>query len=162
MLQLARLDSGVVGLDKREYRLDEQIRKVVVTLEHHWVEKEIELDIDLDDVTIFANEQMLYHVWENLISNAIKFTPLGGFVAIKLHAENRKAVFSVKDDGCGIPKEDIDKIWQRFYKSKADVNSGGNGLGLPISKRIVELSGGTISVTSEEGKGSEFIVELPL
>ncbi len=162
MLQLARLDTNVVGLDKEKFSLDEQIRTALLALEPMWTAKNTDLDIDLDEVTIFANKAMLSHVWENLISNAVKFTPENGKIAISLKRAGDKAVFVIKDSGCGISPEALPKIFDRFYKSKAPENAGGNGLGLSITKRVVDISGGNITVNSELGKGTEFTVTLPI
>ncbi|MEG1710829.1 MAG: HAMP domain-containing sensor histidine kinase [Clostridia bacterium] len=163
MLQLVRLDSNVAGLEKEKFSLDEQIRNVILVLEHSWEKKNIELDIDLADITIKANEQMLYHVWENLFSNAIKFSPeINGKIIIRLIAENGYAKFSIKDNGTGIKEGDKSKIFERFYKTTDEINVGGNGLGLAITKRIVDLCKGEVYFESEEGKGTTFFVKLPI
>lgn len=162
MLQLARLESNVVGLERESFVLDEQIRTVVLALESQWGAKDIALDIDLDEVTIFANKSMLYHVWDNLIGNAIKFTPNSGSIAISLKIIDKNAVFTVKDSGCGISEEDLPKIFDRFYRSESSKNIGGNGLGLSITKRIIDLSGGRISVDSQLNCGTTMTVTLPL
>ncbi len=161
MLQLARLDSNVAGLEKEEFSLDEQVRTAVLALEPMWAAKNTDLDIDLDEVTIFANKSMLSHVWENLISNAVKFTPEGGKIVISLKNGADSVRFEVRDSGCGISPEALPKIFDRFYKSKAPENAGGNGLGLAITKRIVDMSGGTVSAASEVGKGTTMTVILP-
>ena len=161
MLQLARLDSNVAGLEKEEFSLDEQVRTAVLALEPMWAAKNTDLDIDLDEVTIFANKSMLSHVWENLISNAVKFTPEGGKIVISLKNGADSVRFEVRDSGCGISPEALPKIFDRFYKSKAPENAGGNGLGLAITKRIVDMAGGTVSAASEVGKGTTMTVILP-
>ncbi len=102
------------------------------------------------------------HVWINLISNAIKYTPPGGTIFISLEEINGKAAFSVKDTGVGIGEEDLPKIFNKFHKGRNMYKSPGLGLGLSIVKGIVDLSGGTIEVESAPGEGSRFTVELPL
>lgn len=161
MLQLARLDSNTVGMSKEMFSLDEQIRNVIVNMENLWEQKNIELDINLDKAQVYCNSQMLYHVWENLLSNAIKFTPENGKITVTCQVSDNYAVVKVADTGCGISPEDIPHIFERFYKSDSEVNADGNGLGLAITQKIIQLSGGKVSVESEAGKGSLFTVTLP-
>lgn len=161
MLQLARLDSNTVGMSKEMFSLDEQIRNVIVNMENLWEQKNIEMDINLDKAQVYCNSQMLYHVWENLLSNAIKFTPENGKITVTCQVSDNYAVVKVADTGCGISPEDIPHIFERFYKSDSEVNADGNGLGLAITQKIIQLSGGKVSVESEAGKGSLFTVTLP-
>ena len=161
MLQLARLDSNTVGMSKEMFSLDEQIRNVIVNMENLWEQKNIEMDINLDKAQVYCNSQMLYHVWENLLSNAIKFTPENGKITVTCQVSDNYAVVKVADTGCGISSEDISHIFERFYKSDSEVNADGNGLGLAITQKIIQLSGGKVSVESEAGKGSLFTVTLP-
>ncbi len=161
MLQLARLDSNTVGMSKEMFSLDEQIRNVIVNMENLWEQKNIEMDINLDKAQVYCNSQMLYHVWENLLSNAIKFTPENGKITVTCQVSDNYAVVKVADTGCGISPEDIPHIFERFYKSDSEVNVDGNGLGLAITQKIIQLSGGKVSVESEAGKGSLFTVTLP-
>lgn len=161
MLQLARLDSNTVGMSKEMFSLDEQIRNVIVNMENLWEQKNIEMDINLDKAQVYCNSQMLYHVWENLLSNAIKFTPENGKITVTCQVSDNYAVGKVADTGCGISPEDIPHIFERFYKSDSEVNADGNGLGLAITQKIIQLSGGKVSVESEAGKGSLFTVTLP-
>lgn len=161
MLQLARLDSNTVGMNKEMFSLDEQIRNVIVNMENLWEQKNIELDINLDKAQVYCNSQMLYHVWENLLSNAIKFTPENGKITVTCQVSDNYAVVKVADTGCGISPENIPHIFERFYKSDSEVNADGNGLGLAITQKIIQLSGGKVSVESEAGKGSLFTVTLP-
>ena len=161
MLQLARLDSNTVGMSKEMFSLDEQIRNVIVNMEKLWEQKNIEMDINLDKAQVYCNSQMLYHVWENLLSNAIKFTPENGKITVTCQVSDNYAVVKVADTGCGISPENIPHIFERFYKSDSEVNADGNGLGLAITQKIIQLSGGKVSVESEAGKGSLFTVTLP-
>lgn len=161
MLQLSRLDSNTVGMSKEMFSLDEQIRNVIVNMENLWEQKNIEMDINLDKAQVYCNSQMLYHVWENLLSNAIKFTPENGKITVTCQVSDNYAVVKVADTGCGISPENIPHIFERFYKSDSEVNADGNGLGLAITQKIIQLSGGKVSVESEAGKGSLFTVTLP-
>lgn len=161
MLQLARLDSNTVGMSKEMFSLDEQIRNVIVNMENLWEQKNIEMDINLDKAQVYCNSQMLYHVWENLLSNAIKFTLENGKITVTCQVSDNYTVVKVADTGCGISPENIPHIFERFYKSDSEVNADGNGLGLAITQKIIQLSGGKVSVESEAGKGSLFTVTLP-
>jgi signal transduction histidine kinase len=162
LLKLSELDSKMIREQAAEFSLDEQIRKTILILEHLWAQKEIELDIDLESVRIKGSEHLLQEVWLNLIQNAIKFSYIKGLVRIKLERTGDDARFEVTDHGIGISEEDKAQIFERFFKGDRSRSDDGNGLGLVIVKKIVELSGGVISFESELGKGSTFVVTLPL
>jgi signal transduction histidine kinase len=131
-------------------------------LEKQWSEKEIELDIDLDPVRCFANEEMLSCLLVNLLSNAIKFTDRGGTVGVSLRQENMLVTVKVFDTGIGIPVSIREAIFDRFYQGDTSHKSEGNGIGLTLVRRIVELCEGELSLESEEGRGSVFTVTLPI
>ncbi|MGM9521418.1 MAG: ATP-binding protein [Oscillospiraceae bacterium] len=161
ILRLSKLENQEMITDKRKYRLDEQLRRTVLMLENIWSVKDISFDIALPKKYIFANEGMLHLVWYNLISNAVKFTPAGGVIAISLEETERCIIVSVSDNGCGMTEEVQRHIFEKFYQGDSARKAEGNGLGLPLVKRIVELCGGSITVRSELSKGSEFTVTLP-
>ena len=146
----------------RSFSLDEQIRRCLLLLEKSWTEKELEPDVELEDVDYSFDEELMSHLWLNLLSNAIKFSPVGGRLTVKCRKQKGKAVVTVSDEGCGIPEENIDKIFDRFYQADSSHKSEGNGLGLTLCRRIAELCGGSIGVRSELGKGTEFEVVLPI
>ena len=162
VLLLSRYENQTIVTDQTSYDLDEQIRRCILLLEKQWSEKDIELDIDLDVVRCYANEEMLSQLFVNLLGNAIKFTPNGGTVGVSLRQENTMVTVKVSDTGIGIPEKNREAIFDRFYQGDTSHKSEGNGIGLTLVRRIVELCGGEITVESEEGKGSVFTVTLPI
>jgi signal transduction histidine kinase len=163
LLKLASLDSEQAQPAPRRYRLDTQIRDVILACETQWAGKRLEMDVELDELEINGDEDLLSQVWINLIQNSIKFTPEGGSVRVNLRRREDRVEFRITDTGIGIAPEDQPRIFDRFYKADRSRQSsvGGNGLGLAIAKRVVELHGGAIGVRSEPGGGSEFVVTLP-
>jgi two-component system, OmpR family, phosphate regulon sensor histidine kinase PhoR len=164
LLELASLDSEQLKLDPKPYRLDRQIRGLILACEPQWTDKGLELDAALDEATVVtADEDLLSQVWINLIHNSIKFTPAGGCVRVALKRQADGVQVTVADTGPGIAPADQAHIFERFYKAdKARRRSeGGNGLGLSIVKKIVELHHGTVRVDSQPGQGATFTVALP-
>ncbi|WP_373485305.1 HAMP domain-containing sensor histidine kinase [Acetobacterium malicum] len=169
--KLAALVTNVLKLNKLEnqeiiqqstFSLDEQLRCCMLALEDKFDEKKIEFDADLDEVTIITDESLLEIVWNNLLTNAIKFTKRGGLVKIELRKEDDQVIVKVSDSGCGMSEETCRRIFDRFYQGDTSHSEEGNGLGLALVKRVVDLIGGTIAVESEKDKGTTFTVELPL
>jgi signal transduction histidine kinase len=162
LLKLSSLDNNKVPLSKKEFRLDKQLERVALTLEPQWSAKGLTLEADLVKCSVLGDEDLLSQVWVNLLHNAIKFTPEGGQICIVLSIESDEAVVRISDTGIGITPEDQIHVFERFYKAdKArDRSLGGNGLGLSLVKKIVELHGGQISVESTVGKGTIFIARL--
>ena len=163
LLKLASLDSVQLNFEAKSYRLDKQIRNLLLACEPQWLDKALELDIFLEEVTIMADEDLLSQVWLNLIHNSIKFTPPGGKMCISLRCTETNIGFKITDTGIGISEEDQTHIFERFYKadkSRTGLN-GGSGLGLSITKKIVELHKGTIEVESSLESGTTFLVSLP-
>ena len=160
VLYLTKLENQSILAEKSTYNLSEQIRSSILLLESKWSKKNIELDVNFDEYNIWANEEMLKQVWINLFDNAIKFTPDGGTVRveIKLLKHGIKTVFS--NTGEPIPPEKIDKIFRKFYQTDESHSSKGNGIGLAIVKKIVELHHGTVTAKSENGMNS-FAVFIP-
>lgn len=164
LLQLASLDSEHHPFAPRIYRLDEQLRQVLVAAEPQRADKELRLEDRLEDVTIEADEDLLSLVWTNLLGNAIKFTPENGRITVSLARQDGKALVIIADNGIGIAEEDRARVFERFYKAdKARRrNAGGSGLGLAIVKKVVTLHHGTIRIDSEPGKGTTVSVTLPI
>ena len=162
VLLLSKLENQQIVSDKHELDLDEQIRRSILLLEKDWSEKEIDLDIDLDEIKINFNEEMLSHVWINLISNAIKFTEVGGRIEISLKEREGMAIFSIKDNGIGMSDEVKERIFEKFYQGDRSHTTSGNGIGLNIVQRIISLARGAISVESKLGEGSKFTVTIPI
>jgi signal transduction histidine kinase len=164
LLKLSSLDTGIDALSLTEFRLDKQLKNVSILLEPQWSEKSLAIDTELDKEIICADEELLSQVWINLIHNAIKFTPVGGTIRVTLARDAKKISCTVTDTGVGIAPEDQLHIFERFYKvdKSRDRSLGGNGLGLSMVRRIVELHGGKVTLESEIGKGSAFTVILPI
>lgn len=162
LLRLASLEAEQVKFEPKAYRLDKQIRALILASEPQWTEKAIEMDVTLEDVTLTADEDLLSQVWVNLIHNSIKFTPPGGKVCVDLRRAGGAIAFHIQDTGIGIAAEDQARIFERFYKADParSRTNGGSGLGLAIVKKIVELHGGEIRVESKPGEGAKFIVTL--
>ena len=164
LLKIAALDSRQLALKPETYRLDRQIRSLVLASEPQWSAKALEIELCLDELAITADENLLSQVWTNLIHNSVKFTPPGGSVRLSLSHSAGRAVCEIADTGIGIAEQDQARVFERLFKAdpaRTHAN-GGSGLGLAISKKIVELHGGTINVTSAPGAGACFAVTLPL
>lgn len=164
LLKMASLDSDHHPYRPDKYRLDEQLRRTVLATEPLWNEKDIEMELELADQFIVADQDLLEQVWLNLITNAIKYTNNQGKIRIVLQRTSVHVEVSITDNGMGIPKEAIPYIFDRFYKvDKARSHEAkGNGLGLSIVKKILLLHHATIDVESYVGEGSTFSVKLPL
>lgn len=161
ILLLSRLENQEIVPNQSEYRLDEQIRQCILLLEEKWTAKEIALDIALEKITYYGSQGMLEQVWLNLLDNAIRYSPAGGSIAVKMEKENGGISVSVADHGDGMTEEVQKHIFEKFYQGDPSRKSEGNGLGLALVKRIVELSKGEIFVQSRPGHGSTFTVILP-
>lgn len=162
LLKLSELDSKMIREEDTEFSLDEQIRKTILILENLWSKKEIDFDIELETITIKGNEHLLHEVWLNLIQNAIKFSNKNGKISISLHRIGNKAKVEIIDNGIGMTQEIKSHVFDRFYKADGSRSKDGNGLGLVIAKKIVEISNGEIYFDSEPGKGTSFTIKLPL
>lgn len=161
ILLLSKVNNQTISLKASTFRLDEQVRQSILALESKWEKKEIEFDIDLDEIEYTGYENLLSHVWLNLIDNAVKFSPQNGQIRIRLKQLDGSVTFSIWDNGLPIPKADIDRIFNKFYQGDNSHASEGNGLGLALVRKIVAAAHGTINVTSSEDAGTEFVVALP-
>lgn len=161
ILKLSKLENHVI-LEPSDFRMDEQIRQAIILLEAKWEAKDINLNLDLDEVNIFCDESLFMQVWLNLISNAIKFSEQGGDINIILKKYEKEVVFTIKDNGIGMSDEVKERIFDKFYQGDTSHAKEGNGLGLALVKKILDVSHCKIEVYSEEGKGSTFIVKIPL
>lgn len=143
------------------YDLGEQLRECLLSFESQWETKELEKEADIEeDVTVEADGQLLSLVWNNLLSNAIKFTDDGGKITVSLRNDGPMAIVKVADTGCGIDRETGKHIFEKFYQGDTSRATRGNGLGLALVRRVVEIVGGNISVESQVGKGSVFTIEI--
>ncbi len=161
MLLLSKLDNQAIAAKSERFRLDEQIRQAFLLLEPKWTEKELDFDIDLDSLEYTGPESILRHVWQNLMDNAIKFSPSGTTITIRLRRDGDSLCFTIADCGPGIAPEAQTHIFERFYQADSSHRSEGSGLGLALVKRIVDLEGGHIAVESQPGEGCRFTVRLP-
>jgi signal transduction histidine kinase len=163
LLKLASLESNHHPFHPETYRLDEQLRRLVAFLEPQWSKKHLEIDVKLEKIKIFADQDQLSQVWLNMLSNSIKFTPDKGNIAVELSADEQHIIVRIIDTGLGISKKAQQHIFDRFYTEDPARNrvKSGNGLGLSIAKKIVELHNGEIKVDSEIGKKTVFCVSLP-
>lgn len=160
ILTLNKIDNQNISTEVESFLIDEQIRKVIVLMENKWVDKRIELKIDLENIEYKGNQNLMSQVWINLIDNAIKFSPKGEIIEIRLYKEKENIIFSIKDKGLGIQEEDQKRIFEKFYKGDKSRNTDGNGLGLSIVKRIIEMHKGQILLESSINDGTKIIVKL--
>lgn len=161
ILMLSKIESKSLSGEVSVFRLDEQIRQAVVLLEPRWAEKNLSFDVKLDEISFRGCEGLLHHVWGNLLSNAIKASPPDGVITLRLLEQKDCIVFSVSDSGCGMSDEVQERIFEKFYQADSSHKSEGNGLGLPLVKRIVELCQGIVEVESSPEKGATFRIILP-
>lgn len=159
-LLLSKIDNQSINTKQEEFSLDEQIRQSILLLELKWTEKNIDIQADMQEVQYVGNKTLMMHVWNNLIGNAIKFTPEGSTVRISLACDDNKIIFSVDDEGEGIDEASQKHIFDKFYQGDNSHKQEGNGLGLALVKHIVALSGGEISVKNLL-PGCRFTVVLP-
>ena len=162
ILLLSKLENQAIVTEKTEFWLDEQLRTCLVLLEKQWGPKELELNLELDEVKYYFNENMLSQVWLNLFGNAIKFTPKGGTLSCSLTADESTVTVKISDTGCGMSEDTMRHIFDKFYQGDTSQTGDGNGIGLNIVSRILYLCGGSVKVESEIGSGSTFTVTLPV
>ena len=161
ILKLNRLENQQIYPQPREYDLSEQLCRCLLQFESRWEEDRIEIEADIaEGVTIRMDEELLELVWNNLLSNAFKFTEPGGRVGLRLAVEKGAAVVTVSDTGCGMTPEVGAHIFEKFYQGDTSHATAGNGLGLPLVKRIIDITGSEIAVSSAPGVGSTFTVRL--
>jgi signal transduction histidine kinase len=161
ILDLSKLENQSILSGQTKFDLSEQIRRAVLLLESKWNEKSIRLDIDAGDFAYTGNEDLLNLVWVNLIGNAVKFTPEGGKIKVRLKKADDVLQFVIQDNGCGFDEEALAHIFDKFYQADLSHAAEGNGLGLALAKKVVDLHGGTIAVGSQKNHGTEFTVTLP-
>ena len=160
-LLMSRLDTQKIIPDKKPFSLDEQLRRCSILLSGQWTEKELDMTMDLDEAVYVGDYDLMQHLWINLLTNAVKYTPKGGSITVTLKNEEKFIAVSVADTGKGIPPEDRERIFDKYYQTDKSHSKRGLGLGLAICKRIVQLCNGTLEVESEVGVGSTFTVRLP-
>ena len=170
ILLLSKMEATAILPDVEPVNVAEQLRRTAALLDQHMEEKDLHLNMSLDECTVRGNADYLAQLWMNLFDNAVKFSPEGGHIGIALyggyrdeeHADDGEAVVWISDEGCGMDSETKAHIFERFYQGDTSHASVGSGLGLTLCRRIVELHGGSIDVQSAPDKGSVFEVRLPL
>ena len=160
ILKLNKLENQETIPEIENVKLDRFVEELLLQYVDLIDAKGIELDVDIQEVKAVTSESYLEIVLANLLSNAIKFTPSGGKITVTLKSENGRAVLSVADTGCGIDPETGKHIFDKFYQGDTSHSQEGNGLGLALVKKVIDILGGEISVKSELGKGSTFILTL--
>lgn len=160
ILKLNKLENQELIVEKKAFRLDGALEEAIVAFESQIEKKELELECDLEEISIVSSESHLEIVWNNLISNAIKFTEKGGKIGVSCKWVDGMATVEISDTGCGIDAETGKHIFDKFYQGDTSHSGEGNGLGLALVKRVIDTLGGEISVKSELGKGTTFTVRL--
>ena len=161
ILKLNRLENQQIYPQATRFDLGEQLCQCLLQFENVWESRQIEIETDIgENIQVNADEELLSHVWNNLFSNAIKFTPPGGKVSVSLTATEHHAIVKVTDTGCGMTPEVGAHIFEKFYQADTSRATQGNGLGLALVKRVVDILQGEIRVESAVGKGSAFTVKI--
>lgn len=160
VLNLTKVENQTILTEVSEFNLSEQIRDCVLLLESKWSSKDLELELEFGEYVIRANEELLKQVWINLLDNAVKFTPAGHTVRVEIRDREDTLSVSVINTGTSLTEEQQKKVWRKFYQAEESHAAQGNGVGLAIVKRITELHGGTVAVSSENDV-TAFAVTLP-
>ena len=160
VLKLNKLEHQELNVEFKEIKLHDMLAETVINFEDIIEKKDLEIDCQFEEITVFSSDTLLEIVWNNLISNAIKFTDKKGKITIKLQRTLDGVSVEVSDTGCGISKETGKRIFDKFYQGDTSHSNEGNGLGLALVKKVIDIIGGEISVSSEIGKGTTFKVLL--
>ncbi len=160
ILKLSKLENQGIFAEPKEYNLAEQIRRVILSLDSGWTAKEIELNIDIDEITLKLDESLIEQVWKNLIENAIKFSHPKGKIDISLKTIDSFVVATIADNGIGMNEDTKKHLFDKFYQGDNSHSKEGNGLGLALVKRILDIHEAEIIVESELNQGSTFIVKF--
>ncbi len=161
ILTLSRLEQQGILTNKTEYNLSEQLRIAIGSLYHKWSEKNLEIDFEGEDVSIYANKEMLGQVWVNLLDNAIKFSPENTAITVSLTVDNRSVNVSIHNLDPTVTYEQMDRMFDKFWQGDQSHSTNGNGLGLPMVKRIIALHEGNIDVSIDDNSSVTFVISLP-
>lgn len=160
VLNLIKVENQTILTKVSRFNLSEQIRGAVLLLADKWSLKNLELDIDFGEHMIYANEELLKQIWINLLDNAVKFSEKGGKVTVKITEKENQIAVTISNFGKEIPTESLTRIFQKFYQADESHSSEGNGIGLAIVKKVVDIHGGSVQVESSSGVTS-FTVKIP-
>lgn len=161
ILRLNKLENQQIFPSRERFDLGEQLCACLIDFEDAWEKKQLDIETDIEEgVYVCCDEELLTLVWNNLFSNAVKFTDQGGRISLSLYTDGGDAVVSVSDTGCGFGKEVGAHIFEKFYQGDPSRATQGNGLGLALVRRVVDIVGGDIAVSSETGRGSTFVVRI--
>lgn len=161
-LLLSKLEFEKRNILKKQISLAEQLREVIILLETKWKEKNIHFDLEMEEIIFWGNRELLDQAWYNLISNAIKFSNDNDVIRIKLKHKRNSVIVSIIDNGIGMDEETQERIFEKFFQADSSHSEEGTGLGLPLTKKIIDLHLGTIEVRSKLREGTQFIITLPM
>lgn len=163
ILKLNKLENQRIVPEARTYDVCRQLCECALSFENLWEEKEIELEMDIEDAAMIqADESLLELVWNNLFSNAVKFTEPGGRIMVRQVSDGKYLKVSISDTGCGMSQESMKHILDKFYQGDSSHSTEGNGLGLALVKRVLELMDAELQIVSRKGEGSTFTITLPV
>ncbi|HBN56252.1 MAG TPA: two-component sensor histidine kinase [Lachnospiraceae bacterium] len=162
ILNLSRLENQTIICEKKSFRVDEQIRQIILRMEPVWSAKNLSINPELDMITWHGSQELAAHIWNNLLDNAVKFTPQGGEINITAHSDGEWMTVTFQDSGIGMTPEVQAHVFDKFYQGDVSHEKKGNGLGLSLVQKIVALHGGFIQLESYPDLGSSFKVRLPL
>lgn len=162
ILKLNKLENQRIQPKTREYNLSRQLGECILQYENLFEQKEIEVEVELEEQTMLdADESIVELIWNNLLSNALKFTEQGGTIAVRQTTEENRIVVCIADNGCGMDEKTKMHLFDKFYQGDTSHSVEGNGLGMALAKKAVDMFHGEITVESEPGKGTQFTVSLP-
>lgn len=162
MLKLSKLHNQERIINVQEVQIAEQIRRAISLLDQKWSDKNIKINVNLQECIFLGDEELIFQVWMNLLENAIKFSKINGKIDIKLYRQDNEINIIIKDYGIGMQPDEIEKVFERFYQIDKSHSGEGSGLGLAIVKRILDLSDGKIEIQSKENEGTTVTVKLPI
>ena len=162
VLQLTKLENQTMDLEKNFFRIDEQIREVILFLQPKWEKAELNLAIDLVTINYFGKEELLYQVWLNIFDNAIKYSTIGGNITVSMTEKSEKIRIEIVDQGIGMETEEVGRAFDKFYQADTSRKTQGNGLGLSLCQKIIDLHQGTIRVNSKKNVGTVVVIQLPI
>ena len=162
ILKLSKLENQQIFPAPETYQLGEQLRRCALNFMEQWQAKEIDFSIDVADVAVCYDAELMELVWNNLLSNAVKFTGRCGQISLTSRVAGDTVAVTVRDTGCGMDEETRRRVFEKFYQGDTSHAGLGNGLGLALAKKVVDIAGGTIRVESRPGEGSAFTVELKI